>query len=40
MYITDSVANEIRQFELTTAFSIATLSLQGTLDLSTYGIEG
>ena len=40
MYITDSVANTIRQFELTTAFSVATLSLQGTLNTSTYGIEG
>ena len=40
MYITDSVGNEIRQYELTTAFSVATYSLQGTLDLSTYSIEG
>ncbi len=40
MYITDSVGDEIRQYELTTAFSVATLSLQGTLDTSTYGITG
>ena len=40
MYITDSVGDEIRQYELTTPFSVATLSLQGTLDTSTYGITG
>jgi len=36
MYITSSVDNKIRQYKLTTAFSIATLSLEGTLDLSNY----
>ena len=36
MYITDSVDNKIEQYKLTTAFNIATLSLQGTLDLSNY----
>ncbi len=40
MYITDSVGDEIRQFELTTPFTISTHSLQGTLDTSTYGIVG
>ena len=36
MYITSSVDNKIRQYKLTTAFSIATLSLEGTLNLSNY----
>jgi len=36
MYITSSVDNKIKQYKLTTAFSISTLSLQGTLDLSNY----
>ncbi len=40
MYTTDSEDNVINQYKLTTAFDISTLSLQGTLDLSNYGIEG
>ena len=36
MYITSSVDNKIRQYKLTTAFSIATLSLEGTVELSNY----
>ncbi len=40
MYTTDSEDNVINQYKLTTAFDISTLSLQGTLGLSNYGIEG
>ncbi len=36
MYITSHADNKIKQYKLTTAFSIATLSLEGTLDLSNY----